>query len=98
MKIAITGGSGFIGKRLIAYLIGQGFELINISRSASTVIPGVTTITWDELLQMPDSLRGIDAILIWLANPSVNDDKRPNRAFLTPVWRQPRTLPSSLQA
>ena len=33
MKIAVTGGSGFIGKRLITHLQEQGHEVINISRS-----------------------------------------------------------------
>jgi uncharacterized protein (TIGR01777 family) len=71
MKIAITGGSGFIGKRLITFWLGQGHELINISRSSSKQIPGVRTITWDELEQNTNSLAGLDAI-VNLAGESIS--------------------------
>ncbi|WNR43227.1 TIGR01777 family oxidoreductase [Paenibacillus roseipurpureus] len=71
MKIAITGGSGFIGKRLIAYWLEQGYELINISRSSATRIPGVTTVTWDDLKMKPDTLQGLHAI-VNLAGESIS--------------------------
>ncbi|CAN7393166.1 TIGR01777 family oxidoreductase [Paenibacillus sp. LjRoot56] len=71
MKIAITGGSGFIGKRLIAYWLGQGHELINISRSSSKQVPGVRTITWGELERNTELLAGLDAI-VNLAGESIS--------------------------
>ena len=49
MKIAVTGGSGFIGKRLIAHLQKQGHEVINISRSPRAVVEHVRTVTWEQL-------------------------------------------------
>ncbi|MGG1518412.1 TIGR01777 family oxidoreductase [Paenibacillus oryzisoli] len=71
MKIAITGGSGFIGGRLIAYLQEQGHEVWNISRSAAAVRPGVQTVTWDELARSAAALAGVDAI-VNLAGESIN--------------------------
>ncbi|OAS22400.1 TIGR01777 family oxidoreductase [Paenibacillus oryzisoli] len=71
MKIAITGGSGFIGKRLMTYWLGQGHELINIARSSSKQIPGVRTITWDELEQSSELMKGLDAI-VNLAGESIS--------------------------
>lgn len=71
MKIAITGGSGFIGKRLISFWLEQGHELINISRSSSKQLPGVRTLTWDELERNADLLEGLDAI-VNLAGESIS--------------------------
>ncbi|OCT11928.1 TIGR01777 family protein [Paenibacillus pectinilyticus] len=71
MKIAITGGSGFIGRRLITYWLGQGHELINISRSSTKNIPGVRTVTWDELQSNPNQLGGLHAI-VNLAGESIS--------------------------
>jgi uncharacterized protein (TIGR01777 family) len=71
MKIAITGGSGFIGKRLISFWLGQGHELINISRSSSKQISDVRTLTWDELERNADLLEGLDAI-VNLAGESIS--------------------------
>ncbi|KRF03813.1 hypothetical protein ASG89_03390 [Paenibacillus sp. Soil766] len=71
MKIAITGGSGFIGKRLITYWLGEGHELINISRSSSKQVPGVRTLTWDELDRNTELLADLDAI-VNLAGESIS--------------------------
>ncbi len=71
MKIAITGGSGFIGNRLITYWLGQGHELINISRSSSKQMHGVKTLTWDELEANSNLLQGLDAI-VNLAGESIS--------------------------
>ncbi|NQX68201.1 TIGR01777 family protein [Paenibacillus alba] len=71
MKIAVTGGSGFIGRRLIAHLQLQGHELINISRSPKAVDPAVRTVTWDQLQSSPLELEGLDAI-VNLAGESIN--------------------------
>ncbi|UKS24143.1 TIGR01777 family oxidoreductase [Paenibacillus sp. HWE-109] len=71
MKIAVTGGSGFIGKRLISHLQQQGHELINISRSAQTVSPHARTVTWEQLRTSSQDLEGLDAI-VNLAGESIN--------------------------
>lgn len=71
MKIAVTGGSGFIGKRLIAHLQQQGHEVINISRSASAVVPHTRTVTWEQLQTDRAEFNDLDAI-VNLAGESIN--------------------------
>ncbi|MCY9662581.1 TIGR01777 family oxidoreductase [Paenibacillus chondroitinus] len=71
MKIAVTGGSGFIGSRLIAYCQQLGHEMITISRSSQTVVQGARTVTWAELQDAPEILEGLDAI-VNLAGESIN--------------------------
>lgn len=71
MKIAITGGSGFIGKRLIHYWLSEGHDIINISRSSTKQIPGVRTVTWDALQSDVAALQGVDAI-VNLAGESIS--------------------------
>ena len=52
MKILITGGTGFIGKKLIAELISSGHELTIISRTERDNKKNITYIQWDkEILQ-----------------------------------------------
>ncbi|WP_261301927.1 TIGR01777 family oxidoreductase [Paenibacillus andongensis] len=71
MKIAVTGGSGFIGKRLIFHLLQQGHEVINISRSPKAVVEHVRTVTWDQLQMDSSAFTGLDAI-VNLAGESIN--------------------------
>ncbi|MBD0381169.1 TIGR01777 family oxidoreductase [Paenibacillus sedimenti] len=71
MKIAITGGTGFIGGRLIDHLIRAGHEMLNISRSTNAHVHGVTTVTWEQLEATPSLLEGFDAI-VNLAGESIN--------------------------
>ncbi|MFD0698631.1 TIGR01777 family oxidoreductase [Paenibacillus sp. GCM10027628] len=71
MKIAVTGGTGFIGGRLINYLLREGHEVINISRSAAIHTHGVPTVSWEHLEETPSLLEGIDAI-VNLAGESIN--------------------------
>lgn len=71
MKIAVTGGSGFIGKRLISHLQKQGHEVINISRSPRAVAEQVLTVTWDQLKTDSSAFAGLDAI-VNLAGESIN--------------------------
>ncbi|KRE48218.1 TIGR01777 family oxidoreductase [Paenibacillus sp. Soil724D2] len=71
MKIAVTGGSGFIGKRLISHLQKQGHEVINISRSPRAVVEQVRTVTWDQLKTDSSAFAGLDAI-VNLAGESIN--------------------------
>ena len=37
MKIWITGGAGFLGRRLTAELVKQGHQILSLSRRASTI-------------------------------------------------------------
>ena len=36
MKVLITGGTGFLGKRLIPALVGKGHEVFALTRSESS--------------------------------------------------------------
>ncbi|MVO98475.1 TIGR01777 family oxidoreductase [Paenibacillus lutrae] len=72
MRIAISGGTGFIGGHLISYFTQRQDELILISRSdPGKSLPGVRTITWSEIEQDPHNLEGLDA-WINLAGASIN--------------------------
>jgi uncharacterized protein (TIGR01777 family) len=72
MKIAITGGTGFIGSHLIPFFLKNGHEVILISRSSSSSKHhGVTHVTWKQLLDNPSSFKGTDAI-VNLAGESIN--------------------------
>ncbi|NEW08773.1 TIGR01777 family protein [Paenibacillus sp. SYP-B3998] len=71
MKIAITGGSGFIGSRLIHHFQDQKYEIINISRTPKTTAHGIRTITWEQLQANVSDLEGVAAI-VNLAGESIN--------------------------
>jgi uncharacterized protein YbjT (DUF2867 family) len=38
MKVLITGGTGFLGKRVIPALVGKGHEVYALTRSESSTI------------------------------------------------------------
>jgi UDP-glucose 4-epimerase len=42
MKYLVVGGSGFLGKSLIKYLLNKGEEVISISRRGSSLCPSIT--------------------------------------------------------
>ena len=65
MKIAISGGTGFIGRKLTERLIGSGHEVIVISRKKAEQADnsGSATLTWDEIAQDPMRLNGCDGIV-----------------------------------
>jgi uncharacterized protein len=72
MKIAITGASGFIGRRLMKALAGRGHRLHALSRHAGTNLPaGVELSVWDPLLgPAPEAaLRDADAVLHLAGEP-----------------------------
>jgi uncharacterized protein (TIGR01777 family) len=72
MKIAISGGSGFIGTHLIEYLLKQHHEIILITRTQKTGSSHhVTSITWDALECDSEPLESLDA-WINLAGESIN--------------------------
>lgn len=48
MKIVIAGGSGFLGRPLCAALVGDGHEVVVLTRTAQTPTPdGTRGVTWD---------------------------------------------------
>lgn len=74
MKIAVTGGTGFVGRNLVASLLKRGDEVWIISRSKgdqTNARAGLHRITWSELSESPSQLEGIDAI-VNLAGESIS--------------------------
>lgn len=72
MKLAICGGTGFIGSNLTDYWITQGHEVIIITRKArEDRTDSCKYVTWDELANNPQPLESLDAV-INLAGESLN--------------------------
>jgi uncharacterized protein len=71
MKVAVTGGTGFIGGHLIRALLARGDEVVLISRSQQTEKPGMSVCTWSRLESDAAPLEGTDAI-VNLAGESIN--------------------------
>ncbi|WP_159883612.1 TIGR01777 family oxidoreductase [Paenibacillus puerhi] len=72
MKVAITGGTGFIGKHLIDYYMKQKASLLVVVRKKQkSDHPLVRYVTWDELDANSRLLEGVDAI-VNLAGETIN--------------------------
>ena|SRR5436190_6785280 len=72
MKVAITGGSGLIGRRLLKTLASSGHTVHLLSRHAGTnVPPGVKLSVWDAMKGEPpaDALEGADAVIHLAGEP-----------------------------
>jgi uncharacterized protein (TIGR01777 family) len=72
MKITLTGGSGFIGRRLMKTLVTAGHSVHILSRHAGTNLPpGVKLSVWDAMKGEPpaDALQGADAIVHLAGEP-----------------------------
>ncbi|HUO32929.1 MAG TPA: TIGR01777 family oxidoreductase [Bryobacteraceae bacterium] len=72
MTIAITGASGFIGRRLMKALSGANHKLRVLSRHAGTNLPpGVQLYVWDAVKGQPpaESLDGVDAVVHLAGEP-----------------------------
>jgi uncharacterized protein (TIGR01777 family) len=72
MNIAITGASGFIGRRLMKALAGGDHKLRVLSRHAGTNLPpGVPLFVWDAMKGQPseESLDGVDALVHLAGEP-----------------------------
>lgn len=81
MKIAITGGTGFIGRHLARDLIERGHEVTLIARGKysrnNLPVPGATFVALDinETNKLRDAFRGCDAVA-HCAGTSVEDGKQ----------------------
>ncbi|WP_042164316.1 TIGR01777 family oxidoreductase [Paenibacillus gorillae] len=75
MRVAITGGTGFVGTALVKALLERQDEVWIISRTAKSpgaqAAKGLYYTTWTELAEQPSKLEGVQAI-INLAGESIN--------------------------
>lgn len=75
MRVAVTGGTGFVGRALVKALLERGDEVTVVSRkgtaSASPRNAKLHHMTWDELAASPQRLEGTDMI-VNLAGESIN--------------------------
>lgn len=71
MKIAISGGTGYIGGHLKKYFIAKQHEVIVVSRSNQAKGQAGLQLTWEQLAQDCSALEGLDAF-INLSGESVN--------------------------
>ncbi len=72
MNIAISGASGFIGRRLMKALGGGNHKLRVLSRHAGTNLPpGVELYVWDAMKGQPpeEALEGVDAVVHLAGEP-----------------------------
>ncbi|MFC4355687.1 TIGR01777 family oxidoreductase [Chryseomicrobium palamuruense] len=75
MKIAITGGTGFVGKELTNLLLSEGHHVYILTRSDKKSDSSITYVSWLNKGAKPeDQLQGIDAI-INLAGTSINEGR-----------------------
>ncbi|OWA34451.1 TIGR01777 family protein [Saccharibacillus sp. O16] len=63
MKVAISGGTGFIGQKLTQRLQRSGHEVVVISRKPAAENSQVATLTWGEIDDNPRLLDGCDGII-----------------------------------
>jgi len=72
MKVAVFGGTGFIGGHLVRELLLRGDEAVIVSRSASSPsVPAAARVTWRELEEDPSPLEGCEAF-VNLAGATIN--------------------------
>ncbi|SDO12234.1 hypothetical protein SAMN05518871_110135 [Psychrobacillus sp. OK028] len=75
MKIAITGGTGFVGSELADLLLQKGHEVYILSRSRNGMERGITYVQWlSETANPEKQLEGIDAF-VNLAGESINNGR-----------------------
>ncbi|CAM2982575.1 TIGR01777 family oxidoreductase [Paenibacillus sediminis] len=74
MRIAICGGTGFVGKALVEYWLKEGHELMVITRKVTkhnSNIDGITYVTWQRAEKDPHAFEGVEAI-VNLAGETIN--------------------------
>ncbi|MGE6415500.1 TIGR01777 family oxidoreductase [Planococcus kocurii] len=75
MKVAITGGTGFVGKELTRLLLDRGDEVVILTRNPKTTANKITYVKWLEKDADPEKqLEGVDAF-VNLAGTSINDGR-----------------------
>ncbi|MER2078784.1 TIGR01777 family oxidoreductase [Psychrobacillus psychrotolerans] len=75
MKIAITGGTGFVGSELTELLLQKGHDVYILSRSKQGTEHGITYVPWlSENANPEKQLEGIDAF-VNLAGESINNGR-----------------------
>lgn len=75
MKIAITGGTGFVGSILTDVLLQKGHEVFILSRSKQGTERGITYVQWLSENSNPEKqLEGVDAF-VNLAGESINNGR-----------------------
>lgn len=75
MKIAITGGTGFVGSELTELLLQKGHDVYILSRSKQGTEHGITYVQWlSENANPEKQLEGIDAF-VNLAGESINNGR-----------------------
>lgn len=75
MKIAITGGTGFVGSELTELLLQKGHDVYILSRSKQGTEHGITYVQWlSENAHPEKQLEGIDAF-VNLAGESINNGR-----------------------
>lgn len=74
MKIAITGGTGVLGRHLVRELMEYGHEVVVLTRSdASSVGPGYQLVTTDYSVdELKTTFRGLDAVVHLAASRSAS--------------------------
>lgn len=85
MKVAITGGTGFVGSELTELLLQKGHEVFILSRSKQGMERGVTYVKWLAENTSPEKqLEGVDTF-VNLAGESINNgrwtDKQKQRIY-----------------
>lgn len=72
LRIAIGGGTGFVGSALVRHLTERGDEVILLSRTTSGGLRDrLPSVAWDRLIADRERLEGLDAI-VNLAGESIN--------------------------
>ena len=75
MKIAITGGTGFVGSELTKLLLQKGHEVYILSRSKQGTEHGITYVKWLTENATPENqLEGVEAF-VNLAGESINNGR-----------------------
>ncbi|MBF6332152.1 NAD-dependent epimerase/dehydratase family protein [Nocardia transvalensis] len=64
MKVFVTGATGFLGRRVVQRLVGEGHEVVALVRGGGREVAGATVVTGDltDVAQWQDRLSGIDAV------------------------------------
>ncbi|MBD2844300.1 TIGR01777 family protein [Paenibacillus sp. IB182496] len=74
MRVAVTGGSGFVGGALVSALLARGDEVWIVTRSTGHVErsdPKLHVITWEDMAAKPERLEGVQAV-VNLAGESID--------------------------